>query len=78
MDNTNGYTLASTKEESSVVDKRYLNVKQAADYLGVSRHTIYQMVKQKTITYIAYGRAKRFDRLALDQNVKQRTVEAKI
>ena len=36
--------------------QRLMSVKEAAKYLGVSGHTLYQMVSQRRIPYVKVGR----------------------
>lgn len=57
--------------------KRYLTVKETADYLGLSRHTIYRMIKRLEIPFTTYGRVKRFDRERVDKWVSARSTEGK-
>ncbi len=78
MEHTNGYTLAPPMTPPIPTQKRYMNVKECADYCGIGRHTIYRYAKNEQIPYIAHGRAKRFDRIKIDQWLEARTIEAKI
>lgn len=78
MEHTNGHNLASTKAVPSLGEKRYMGVAECADYCGVSRHTIYRLVKDEQIPFIPYGRKKKFDRVKIDAWIADRTVEAKI
>ncbi len=58
--------------------KRYLTVQETADYLGLSKHTIYRMIKRLEIPFTTYGRVKRFDRERVDKWVSQRSTDGKI
>jgi len=58
--------------------KRYLNVKEAAEYLGLSRHTIYRMIKNAVIPCTSFGRIVRFDRQRLDKWVEERSIQGKV
>jgi excisionase family DNA binding protein len=57
--------------------KRYLSVKETGEYLGLSRHTIYRMIKSLEIPFTTFGRVKRFDREKLDRWIAARSVEGK-
>ncbi len=55
--------------------KRFLNVKEVALYLGVSQHTIRAWVRQLNgIPFSRFGRAIRFDLKKIDLWVKTREV----
>lgn len=71
-------TSAILPSDTKVTSKRYLNVNEAAAYLGVSRSTIFRMTRlpRPEIPFIPYGRTKRFDRQELDKNMEKRTVKA--
>jgi len=44
---------------------KLLTVNEAADFLNVSRATVYNMINQKNLPYIKIGRSTRFDKDAL-------------
>jgi len=46
--------------------KEAVTVKEAADILGISRHTMYARVKDNTIPSFKIGRLRRISRKALD------------
>lgn len=48
-----------------------LSVEEAADYLGISKNTIYAMVSQKRIPYIKVGSRDMFRRESLDKHFKE-------
>lgn len=54
--------------------KRFLNVKEVAAYLGVSRYTIFRLIRLREIPFIPFGRARRFDVQAIDQWLLKRTI----
>lgn len=58
--------------------KRYLTVAETADYLGISRWTIYRMLKDGLIPHTSFSkRVKRFDREKIDQWLLDRTTGGK-
>jgi excisionase family DNA binding protein len=56
------------------VPKQYLDVKEAAEFLGLATSTLYSMVSQRRIPYVKMGRRTKFDRRHLDEWLKQGTV----
>jgi excisionase family DNA binding protein len=54
--------------------KRLIDIKGAANYTGLSVHTVYTMVSQKRIPYVKVGRLVKFDLNMLDSWIKQHTV----
>ncbi len=52
-------------------EQRYLNVKQAAHYLGLSAKTLYGWAENGEMPSYKVGRARRFDREELDAFVKK-------
>ena len=58
----------------SAIERRLLTVQEAAQYTGLSVHTIYTMASQKRIPYVKVGRLVKFDRETLDKWIKQQTV----
>ena len=49
------------------MNKRLLNVNEAAEYIGTSPGTMYQKVHLNEIPYVKIGRALRFDVNDLDE-----------
>lgn len=58
----------------SGIERRLLTIPEAAQYTGLSPHTLYTMVSQRRIPYVKVGRLVKFDRTMLDQWIKQQTV----
>lgn len=58
----------------SLIERRLLTVQEAAQYTGLSVHTLYTMTSQKRIPYVKVGRLTKFDRETLDKWIKQQTV----
>ncbi|CAI4032312.1 hypothetical protein DNFV4_02741 [Nitrospira tepida] len=51
-----------------------INIKEAAQYTGLSPHTLYTMVSQRRIPFVKVGRLVKFDLDLLDKWIKQHTV----
>jgi excisionase family DNA binding protein len=59
------------------MDKRYLKIAELAEYLGLSRWTIYDLVAARKIPFIPLSRkALRFDRIKIDKWMEKREVKA--
>ena len=56
------------------IKRRLLNVKETAEYAGLSVHTLYAMVSQRRIPYVKVGRLTKFDLTLLDEWIKTNTV----
>ena len=56
-------------------DKRFMDVEQLAEYLGISKWLIYKYVKNREIPFIPFGRLVRFDRLAVEKWADKRMVQ---
>ncbi len=54
--------------------RRLINVREAAEYTGLSPYTLYTMVSQRRIPFVKVGGALRFDLALLDEWIKQHTV----
>jgi excisionase family DNA binding protein len=54
--------------------QRLLSVREAANYIGLSTHTLYTMVSQRRIPYVKVGRLTKFDVVLLDAWLKKHTV----
>jgi excisionase family DNA binding protein len=57
------------------VDKRLLNVREAARYLGLQADTVYKKARLRELPSVKVGRALRFDVKALSRFVEQHTIE---
>jgi excisionase family DNA binding protein len=60
---------------NSGVDKRLLNPREAAQYLGLKVDTVYRTARLRELPSVKVGRCLRFDRNALDRFVEQHTIE---
>lgn len=54
--------------------KRYLDVDELSQYLGVSKWLIYKFIKNREVPFIPFGRLVRFDRVAIDKWAEKRSV----
>lgn len=60
---------------NSGVGKRLLNVREAAQYLGLQVDTVYKKSRLRELPSVKVGRALRFDVRALERLVEQHTNE---
>jgi excisionase family DNA binding protein len=56
-------------------NQRFLDVKEAAEYLGLAISTLYTMVSQRRIPFVKMGRRTKFDRLELDKWIAGHSVK---
>lgn len=56
------------------VNRRLLNVRQAADYLGLSPKTVYCWIETGRIPYVALGRRRMLDMRELEKFIRRNTV----
>ena len=61
--------------QESTIERRLLNMEDAATYLGISKHTIYTMVSQRRIPVTKIGKLNKFDRLKLDAFIEKNTTK---
>ena len=68
-----------TKRAEVVLDipigKRLLNVREAAQYLGLEVDTVYKKARLREVPCVKVGRALRFDVKALERFIEQHTIE---
>ena len=55
--------------------KRLLNVREAAQYLGLEVDTVYKKARLREVPSVKVGRALRFDVKALERFIEQHTIE---
>ncbi|MFC1491020.1 helix-turn-helix domain-containing protein [Nitrospinota bacterium] len=55
-------------------EKRLLDAREAAAYLGLSEHTIRQWASMRKIPTVKLGRALRFDRMELDECINSHRI----
>lgn len=58
--------------------KTILNAQQAADYLGMSLHTIRHWTSLRTIPHVKLGYAVRYDRDELDAWIEKRSHKGRL
>ena len=58
-----------------VIARRLLNVREAAQYLGLEVDTIYKKARLREVPCVKVGRALRFDVKALERFIEQHTIE---
>jgi len=58
------------------MEKRFININELSDYVGLSKNTIYSWVWQKKIPYTKFGRLVKFDLRTIDNWVKKNSIEA--
>ena len=54
--------------------RRLLNIKEVANYTGLSPHTLYTMVSQRRIPFVKIGRLTKFDLRLLDEWIAKNTM----
>jgi excisionase family DNA binding protein len=59
------------KDRPSAMDKRYLNIREASQYLGYAVSTLYGWVSQRRIPFFKKGGRLRFDRKRLDEWMRE-------
>ncbi len=55
-------------------EKRYMDVGELSDYLGISKWLIYKYVKNREIPFIPFGRLVRFDRVVVEKWAEKKMV----
>jgi excisionase family DNA binding protein len=56
-------------------NRRFLDVKEAAEYLGLAKSTLYTMVSHRRVPFVKMGRRTKFDRKELDRWVHSHSVK---
>ena len=56
------------------IGRRLLNVREAAQYLGLEVDTIYRKARLREVPCVKVGRALRFDVRALERYIEQHTI----
>lgn len=60
---------------NGVIGRRLLNVREAAQYLGLEVDTVYKKSRLREVPCVKVGRALRFDVRALERYIEQHTIE---
>ena len=58
------------------IGRRLLNVREAAQYLGLDVDTIYRKARLREVPCVKVGRALRFDVKALEQFIEEHAIDA--
>ena len=59
-----------------MLEKRFIGVKELAEYLGIKDKTVYTWVHMRKIPYVKMGGLVKFDLKKIEKWVKEREVEA--
>jgi len=62
------------KRSPSNIQPNLFDINQVAQFLGISKDTIYKMVNQHRIPYVKVGRLLRFERDALEAWLREHAV----
>ncbi len=60
---------------NGIIGRRLLNVREAAQYLGLEVDTVYRKSRLREVPCVKVGRALRFDMRALERYIEQHTIE---
>ena len=60
---------------NELIGRRLLNVREAAQYLGLEVDTVYKKARLREVPCVKVGRALRFDVEALERFIEQHTIE---
>jgi excisionase family DNA binding protein len=60
---------------NEVIAKRLLNVREAAQYLGIEVDTVYKKSRLREVPCVKVGRSLRFDVKALERYIEQHSIE---
>ena len=60
---------------NGVIARRLLNVREAAQYLGLEVDTVYKKSRLREIPCVKVGRALRFDVKALERYIEQHSIQ---
>ena len=61
---------------NGVIGRRLLNVREAAQYLGLDEDTIYRKARLRELPSVKFGRALRFDLRALELLIERHAIES--
>jgi len=61
---------------NSTIGRRLLNVREAAQYLGLEVDTVYRKARLREVPCVKVGRALRFDVKALEQFIEKHAIDA--
>jgi excisionase family DNA binding protein len=61
---------------NTTIGRRLLNVREAAQYLGLEVDTVYRKARLREVPCVKVGRALRFDVRALEQFIEKHAIDA--
>ena len=61
---------------NTTIGRRLLNVREAAQYLGLEVDTVYRKARLREVPCVKVGRALRFDVKALEQFIAKHAIDA--
>lgn len=70
-----GKNVSQGNGRNGVIGRRLLNVREAAQYLGLEVDTVYKKSRLREVPCVKVGRALRFDVKALERYIEQHTIE---
>jgi excisionase family DNA binding protein len=62
-------------ELKTTQNKRYIGIKELAEYLSIPEGSLYVMVCQKKIPYLKIGRRLKFDLQAIEEWLKNKRIK---
>jgi excisionase family DNA binding protein len=68
-------TMKAAAVSNDLIGRRLLNVREAAEYLGLEVDTVYKKSRLRELPCVKVGRVLRFDVKALERFVEQHTIE---
>ena len=69
------YQKTTELVSNGVIGRRLLNVREAAQYLGLEVDTVYKKSRLREVPCVKVGRALRFDVKALEQYIEQHSIQ---
>ncbi|PIP20681.1 MAG: hypothetical protein COX40_03525 [Candidatus Omnitrophica bacterium CG23_combo_of_CG06-09_8_20_14_all_40_11] len=57
------------------MDKRFLNISEVAQYLGLTKGSLYVWVHQRRIPYLKIGKLLKFDIIEIEQWLKDKRIK---
>ena len=70
-----GSTPANTQIQTQSHRPPLVNVGHVAEYIGLSKHTVYTMVSQRRIPFVKVGRLTKFDLPTIDAWIRRHSVK---
>ncbi len=61
--------------KGKMLEKRFIGIKECAEYLGVTVGTLYTWICYRKIPYVKIGRLVKFDLQKIEQWIKEREVK---